>query len=270
MKIQSGRYLPTLEANNHETTVNLNLQNRVAIVTGGARGIGRAIALALASEGVKVVIADLNFSGARQVAGEISERGQTALALRVDVSESKDLDNLVRAALKRFGVIDILVNNAGICPRTSFETISEDEWDRVMAINLKSAFLLSQKVFPHMKRKKFGRIINMASAAGKAGGLQVGAHYSASKAALICLTKTIAMNGAKFGINANAVCPGVIGTRMTLNISREKISRYKDLIPLGRIGSADDAANAVLFLASDPASYITGEVMDVNGGFIMD
>jgi len=250
--------------------MNLNLRNRVAIVTGGAQGMGRAIALALASEGVKVVIADLDLTGAKRVAGKISARGLSALPVRTDVSKPDDLDRLVGATLENFGRIDILVNNAGICPRTSFEAISADEWDLVLAINLKSVFLLSQKVFPHMKRNKFGRIINMASSAGKLGGLQVGAHYSASKAAIICLTKTIAMNGAKFGINANAVCPGVISTRMTLNISREKIRHYKDLIPLGRIGLPEDVANAVLFLASDPASYITGEIMDVNGGFIMD
>jgi len=250
--------------------VNLNLQNRIAIVTGAAQGMGRAIALALASEGVKVVVADLNLSGAKQVAGNISERNLSALPVRADVSKSDDLDRLVGATLKNFGRIDILVNNAGICPRTSFEAISEDEWDLVLAINLKSAFLLSQKVFPHMKRNKFGRIINMASSAGKLGGIQVGAHYSASKAAIICLTKTIALNGAKFGINANTICPGVISTRMTLNISREKIRHYKNLIPLGRMGSAEDVANAVLFLVSDPASYITGETMDVNGGLIMD
>lgn len=250
--------------------MNLDLQNKVAIVTGGAQGLGSSISKALAAEGVKVVIADLDFNGAKRAANEILECGRSALPLKVDVSKSRDLSRLVSKTITRFGRIDILVNNAGICPRTKFSDISEQEWDKVLAVNLKSAFLLSQKVFPYMKRNKFGRIINIASAAGKVGGLQVGAHYATSKAALICLTKTVALNGAKYGITANAVCPGVIGTQMTLKISRKKIDHYKKKIPLGRIGEAADVANAVLFLASDRAGYITGETTDVNGGLVMD
>lgn len=250
--------------------MNLNLHDKVAIVTGGARGLGKSIAKALAGERVKVVIADLNGDGAKRVANEISECGLNAMPFMADVSKSQDLTRLVRETITLFRRIDILVNNAGICPRTRFSAVSEEEWDKVMAINLKSAFLLSQKVFPYMKRQKFGRIINIASAAGKIGGRQVGAHYAASKAALICLTKTIALYGAKHGITANAVCPGVIGTEMTLNISRKKINRYKMQIPLGRIGSAEDVAGAVLFLVSEQAGYITGETTDVNGGLVMD
>lgn len=245
--------------------MNLNLQDKVAIVTGGAQGLGSSISNALADEGVKVVIADLDFNGAKRAAG-----GLNAFPIKADVSKSRDLSRLVGKTISRFGRIDILVNNAGICPRTKFNAISEKEWDKVLAVNLRSAFLLSQKVFPYMKRNKFGRIINIASAAGKVGGLQVGAHYAASKAALICLTKTIALHGAKYGITANAVCPGVIGTQMTLNISRKKLDCYKNKIPLGRIGAAEDVANAVLFLASDQAGYITGETTDVNGGLVMD
>lgn len=250
--------------------MNLNLQDKVAIVTGGARGLGKSIAKALAAERVKVIIADLNGAGAKRAANEMSGCGLNVMPFMADVTKSQDLTRLVRSTIARFRRIDILVNNAGICPRTRFDAVSEEEWDKVMAVNLKSAFLLSQKVFPYMKRRKFGRIINIASAAGKIGGMQVGAHYAASKAALICLTKTIALYGAKHGITANAVCPGVIGTEMTLNISRKKINRYKMQIPLGRIGSAEDVAGAVLFLASEQAGYITGETTDVNGGLVMD
>lgn len=250
--------------------MNLNLQDKVAIVTGGARGLGKSISKALAGERVKVVIADLNGYGAKRAANEIAGCGLNAVPFMADVTKAQDLNRLVTETIARFRRIDILVNNAGICPRTSFSAVSEEEWDKVMAINLKSVFLLSQKVFPYMKRQKFGRIINIASAAGKIGGMQVGAHYAASKAALICLTKTIALYGAKHGITANAVCPGVIGTEMTLNISRKKINRYKMQIPLGRIGSPEDVAGAVLFLVSEQAGYITGETTDVNGGLVMD
>jgi 3-oxoacyl-[acyl-carrier protein] reductase len=247
-----------------------NLENKVAIVTGGAQGMGCSIATMLAAEGARVVIADLNVDQAGQVVSAIEKDGGEAMAVRVDVSKSSDLDALLAATLERFDRVDILVNNAGICPRTDFETITEEEWDRVLSINLKSVFLLTQKVFMHMKERGYGKIVNMASAAGKLGGVQVGAHYSASKAGIICLTKTIALNGAKYGICANAVCPGVIGTQMTTSISPEKIEHYKKLIPLGRIGIAEDVAKAVVFLVSDLADYITGEVMDVNGGFLMD
>lgn len=250
--------------------MNLNLQNKVAIVTGGARGLGKSISKALAREGVSVVSADLDGPGAKRAVNEILKCGLNAVSLRVDVSNPRDLNRLVGATIARFGRIDILINNAGICPRTHFDAVSEAEWDKVMAVNLKSAFFLSQKVFPYMKRHKFGRIINIASAAGKIGGLQVGPHYAASKAALICLTKTLALHGARYGITVNAVCPGVIGTEMTLNISRRKINRYKMQIPLGRIGSAEDVAGTVLFLVSERAGYITGETTDVNGGLVMD
>lgn len=250
--------------------MNLELRDKVAIVTGAAGGLGRSISEALAGEGARVIMADLDFNGAKILAKALLERGRDVLPFKTDVSLSKDLVRLVKETISRFGRVDILVNNAGICPRTSFERISEKEWDQVLAVNLKSAFFLSQQVFPWMKNRKFGRIINIASAAGKVGGVQVGAHYAASKAALICLTKTMALCGAKYGITANAVCPGVIGTDMTLKISRNKIDRYKEKIPLGRIGAAEDVAAAVLFLASERAGYITGETTDVNGGLVMD
>jgi len=248
----------------------LGLQDKVAVITGAAQGLGKAIALALAAEGTKVVIADIDLEKADLVMEQIKADKGNGIAVRVDVSCSEDIDTLIGRAIKEFGRIDIVVNNAGICPRTDFEQISEQEWDKVLAVNLKSVFLLCQKVFPHMKSRKYGRIINIASGAGKIGGVQVGAHYSASKAAIICLTKTMALKGAKFGINVNAVCPGVIGTEMTTSISEEQIEKYKEMIPLGRVGSADDVANMVLFLASDAAGYITGEIADVNGGLIMD
>ena len=250
--------------------MNLGLEGKTAIVTGAAQGLGKSISLRLAGEGAIVVAADLNFQKVRTVERELKKFGPDSIAVKADVSTAKDIDKLVKIAIGRFGRIDILVNNAGICPRTSFEKITQKEWDRVMAVNLRSVFLLCQKVFPYMKKRKYGRVVNIASGAGKIGGVQVGAHYSASKAAIICLTKTVALNGAKFGITANAVCPGVIGTEMTMKIGAKELKKYNEMIPLGRVGTADDVAGAVLFLASEQAGYITGEITDVNGGFIMD
>ena len=250
--------------------VNYNFKNKTAVVTGAAQGLGKAIALALAAEGANVVIADIDLEKAGSVLKEVKVNNAKGIVVKTDVSRSEDIDALIDRAIREFERIDIVVNNAGICPRTDFEQISEQEWDTVMAVNLKSVFLLSQKVFPYMKSNNYGRIINIASGAGKIGGAQVGAHYSASKAAIICLTKTMALKGAKFGINVNAVCPGVIGTEMTTSISEEQIEKYKQMIPLGRVGSAQDVANMVVFLASDLAGYITGEITDVNGGLIMD
>lgn len=250
--------------------MNLGLENKTSIITGAGQGLGKAIASAFSAEGANVVLADIDIEKTNSVLEQIKANKGKGVAVKVDVSCSEDIDALIGRTIKEFGRIDIVVNNAGICPRTDFEEISEQEWDKVLAINLKSVFLLSQKVFPHMKSNNYGRIINIASGAGKIGGVQVGAHYSASKAAIICLTKTTALKGAKFGINVNAVCPGVIGTEMTTTISEEQIEKYKEMIPLGRVGSAQDVANMVLFLASELGGYITGEIADVNGGLIMD
>ena len=248
----------------------LNLDNKIAIITGAAQGLGKAIALALAAEGTIVVIADIDTEKAEQVLAEVNANHAKGMVIKTDVSCSEDVNRLVDKTIKEYGRIDILVNNAGICPRTEFEEISENEWDKVMAINLKSVFLLSQAVFPRMKSQNYGRIVNIASGAGKIGGVQVGAHYSASKAAIICLTKTVALKGASHGINVNAVCPGVIATEMSTAISEEQLARYREMIPLGRMGDAQDVANMVLFLVSEAAGYVTGEISDVNGGFIMD
>ena len=248
----------------------LGLNGKVAIVTGAAQGLGEAISLGFAAEGANVVIADLNYQKARSVLKEANSLTEGNLALKVNVSKQSDLDKLVDKTIRKFGKIDILVNNAGICPRSSFEEITEKEWDTVLAVNLKSVFLLSQKVLPYMKKKKYGKIISLASAAGKIGGAQVGAHYSASKAGIICLTKSMAAVAAPVGINVNAVAPGVIGTDMTKHISAEKLKKYHEVIPLGRMGTAEDVARTVLFLASDVSDYLAGEIIDVNGGFVMD
>lgn len=250
--------------------MDLKLKDKVAIITGAAQGLGKAIAKTFVDEGAFVVLSDINEELGQKALKEICPDSQRAVFVRTDVSCEQDIDTLLEASLDKFKKIDILINNAGICPRTAFENISAGEWDKVLAVNLRSVFLLSQKVFKYMKQNPGGKIINMASGAGKVGGIQVGAHYSASKAAVICLTKTIALNGAQYGINVNAVCPGVIATDMTTKISKEQVEKYKQMIPLGRMGTPQDVADTVVFLASQRADYITGEISDVNGGFIMD
>ncbi len=250
--------------------MNLNIKDKVAIITGSAQGLGKAIAKTFVDEGALVVLSDINEQAGQNALKEICPDNQKGLFVRTDVSSEHDIDNLLKAAVDKFKKIDILVNNAGICPRTAFENVTADEWDKVLAVNLRSVFLLSQKVFKYMKQNPGGKIINLASGAGKVGGVQVGAHYSASKAGVICLTKTIALQGAKYGITSNAVCPGVIGTEMTTSIPKEQLEKYNQMIPLGRLGTPQDVADMVVFLASQRADYITGEISDVNGGFIMD
>ena len=191
-------------------------------------------------------------------------------SLEIDLSKVTSINKKIKTILDKFGNIDILVNSAGICPRTALADISIEEWTKVMDINLKGCFFLSQEILLYMQEKKYGKIINIGSTAGKVGGIQVGAHYAASKAAIISLTKSLALTGAPFGINVNCICPGVINTQMTACLSKKKIEKYKEAIPLGTIGIPEDVAYAVLFLASDRSRYITGEILDVNGGLIMD
>lgn len=246
------------------------LTDKCAIITGAGQGLGKVIAFTLAGEGARVAVVDVNQEKLQSVSEQLCSRGHEVLSFCIDVSKSDCLENLCSETVRKFGAIDILVNNAGICPRTALMDITEKEWDEVFAVNLKSVFLLSRFAMAEMQKKGSGRIINMASGAGKVGGVQVGAHYSASKAGVICLTKSLALEGARYGVNVNAVCPGVIETEMTTKISEEQIEKYNRMIPLGRLGSAEDVANAVLFLSSDLSSYVTGEILDVNGGFIMD
>jgi NAD(P)-dependent dehydrogenase (short-subunit alcohol dehydrogenase family) len=240
------------------------LRERVAIITGGTRGIGRAIGETFALEGARVVLADIDAS-ANETAREINARGFVA-----DVTDEDSARALMETTMQAFGRIDILVNNAGICPLTPFEKISRAEWDRVLAVNLTGAFLCSQAAVSHMQRAQSGRIVNISSVAGKMGGVTVGAHYAASKAGLLGLTKSLARIYAPFGITVNAIAPVTTETEMTRGWSREVMDKMKQSIPLGRLAQAHDIAAAALFLASDEASFITGAVLDVNGGFLMD
>jgi 3-oxoacyl-[acyl-carrier protein] reductase len=246
------------------------LKDHVAIVTGAGGGIGRGIAEAMAAEGAHVCIWDVNEAPAREAAEAIRRGGGAASHAAVDVSAAGPVRAAVERTARTHGRIDILVNNAGICRVAPIAEISESDWDLVLAVNLKGTFLCSQAVMAVMKARRRGKILNMGSVAGKVGGIAVGAHYSASKAAVMCLTKSLARELAPFNINVNAIAPGVIATDMTRTITGGDWDRYLATIPLGRVGSVRDVAEAALYLCSERGGYLTGEIIDVNGGQFMD
>jgi len=248
----------------------MNLVNKVAIVTGAGRGIGKAIAIALAREGANVIVNDIDIQTAEEVAKEIKSSGRKALAIRVDVSDSKEVNRMVQSVLKKFKRVDILVNNAAIIKRGSIEDLTEEDWDRVMDVNLKGAFNCMKEVVGTMKKQRYGKIVNISSIAGKIGDLASAPCYGASKAGMTCLAKSLARELASYGINVNVVAPHAIETDMSKEWSEEKRKSIIADIPLGRMGEPEDIAEAVVFLVSDKAKFITGEVLDVNGGCLMD
>ena len=248
----------------------MNLVNKVAIVTGAGRGIGKAIAIALAREGANIIAIDVDIQTAEEVAKEIKSLDRQALAIRVDVSYSKEVNRMVQSVLKKFKRVDILVNNAAIIKRGSIEDLTEEDWDRVMDVNLKGAFNCAKAVVGTMKKQRYGKIVNISSIAGKIGDLASAPCYGASKAGMTCLAKSLARELASYGINANVVAPHAIETDMSKEWSEEKRKSIIADIPLGRLGEPEDVAEAVVFLVSDKAKFITGEVLDVNGGCLMD
>jgi len=246
----------------------LDLKGRVAIVTGGAQGIGKSIAAQLALAGANVVIADVAEEMAKSTAEEISRKGSEAVSIVVDVSSLSSVEEMVKKTLDKFGRIDILINNAGITRDALVMRMKEEDWDLVLDINLKGAFNCIKIVSPIMMKQRFGKIVNIASIVGINGNAGQ-ANYSASKGGLIALTKTCAKELASRQINVNAVAPGFIQTSMTERLSVEVREKLSFQIPLGKIGNPDDVANAVLFLVSEKSSYITGEVIKVDGGMAM-
>lgn len=241
---------------------------KVAIITGAARGIGLEIARRMAQTGAAVALVDVAGDDALAAAAALNRQGFTAIGVGVDVSRREAVRQMVEAVAAQWGRIDILVNNAGICPMTPLYAIDETEWDRVLAINLKGPFLCAQAVAPLMQRQGAGKIINIASSAGQMGGLAVGLHYSASKAGILGLTKSLARLLAP-AIQVNAVAPGTTVSEMTAAWDADTLSAIVRTIPMQRLGQPTDVAAAVLFLASNEADFITGQTLSVNGGLWM-
>jgi len=246
------------------------LEGKVGIVTGAGRGIGRAIASRLAEAGARVIVADIDISNAQETAKRLNEQYGESIASIVDVTDEKSVDSMVKLALETFGKLNILVNNAGIMFRTGLPEISLQEWEGVIDVNLTGPFLCIKAVFPAMKEKGCGRIVNISSSAGRSVSTLGGAHYSASKAGLLGLTRAVAKEVASFSITVNAICPGLIDTKMVRETTTDdELQSFINSFPIKRIGAPEEIGDLVVFLCSDKAAYITGAAVDINGGDLM-
>ena len=249
----------------------MRLENKVALVTGSSRGIGREIALAMAREGANVLI---NYSrsedAALETVGEIEALGRQAIAVRAGVTERSEVEGMVAKAVEEFGRLDVLVNNAGGFPIKPFALITDEDWDEVMDLDLKSVFLCSQAAMAVMRPKKIGAIINIASVSGLVGAVTM-VPYSAAKGGVIAFSKALARESAPMGIRVNAIAPGIIETETAISVFPESaLKAYTTYqVPLGRLGRPEEIVGLAVFLASDEASYITGQVYAVDGGFTM-
>jgi 3-oxoacyl-[acyl-carrier protein] reductase len=243
------------------------LSGRVAFVTGAARGIGLSIATALSQRGADVAMADVDLAALETATQAL---GDAALAVEADVSRQTDVRRAIERTVEHFGGLEILVNNAGICPLCDFADVTEEEWDRVMAINLKGAFFACQAALPHLQKSgERGRVVNISSVAGQSGGVLAPIHYSASKAGLIVMTKTLARVLAPQRATVNCVAPGTTATDLTDAWAEELRERVRAAIPLGRLGRPEEIAEAVCFLVSDKAAFVTGATLDINGGLFI-
>jgi 3-oxoacyl-[acyl-carrier protein] reductase len=245
-------------------------QGRVALVTGGGRGIGKGIAMKLTDSGAAVVIGDVDMVHAEQTAEELGKGFGRAIAVQVDVTQEESIASAVKMVLKEFRKIDILINNAGIMFRTRILDISLEEWKETMLVNLTGPFLFTQAVIPSMKKNGYGRIVNISSSAGRSVSTLGGAHYTASKAGLLGFTRAVAKEVAASGITVNAVCPGLIDTQMARDTTTKKeLEMFLESFPIKRLGLPEEIGDLVLFMCSEKASYITGASIDINGGDLM-
>lgn len=252
----------------------MRFQDKVAIITGGASGIGAATAWALAAEEARIVVADVNAQGLSKMEAEMKKEGYPFLAMQADVADEKTVEALIQQTVSQFGGVDFLVNNAGISPKhqgkkANLWQTSIAEWDRVMAVNIRGAFLCCHFAVPKMIDRGGGAIVNVSSLAAKAGSAITGCHYVISKAGMVGLTKILAREVAEYGIRVNAVAPGRIETPMIWDVPPEVNEQFRKTIPLKRLGRPEDVADGILFLLSDASSYITGLVLDINGGLGM-
>jgi 3-oxoacyl-[acyl-carrier protein] reductase len=246
------------------------LEGRVALVTGAAQGFGLAIAERLAAEGAALALLDRQADRLEAATQTLAAAGVDALALTADVARAAAVRAAVDRATARFGRLDILVNSAGILRLSDVLTCSEEEWDLVVDVNLKGTFLLCQAVLPQMVARQYGRIVNLSSSAGKQGGVLSGIAYNAAKGGVLSFTKSIARQFAPDGVTANAVCPGTGDTPMGHQFTADQLAALVARIPAGRLATAADIAGAVAYLVSDDAAFVTGEMLDVNGGMVMD
>jgi 3-oxoacyl-[acyl-carrier protein] reductase len=249
--------------------LNLGLEGKAVVITGGGGGIGRECARLFAEEGADVVVSDVKLAPARAVAGEVEALGRRALAVQTDVTDEADVRRLFEEAERVMGRIDVLVNNAGVFQSRPLDDLSAEDWDRVLDVNLKGVFLCSQAALRHMKPRRSGAIVSLGSLAGQVGGIHAAANYAASKAGVISITKSLAKNAGPFGIRVNVVNPGIIETPMTAPWPDDVLAGLARNTPLGRLGRPDEVARVIVFLASDGASFIHGAHVDINGGVNM-
>ncbi|MGA2477422.1 MAG: SDR family NAD(P)-dependent oxidoreductase [Spirochaetia bacterium] len=246
-------------------------EGQTAVVTGAAQGIGRAIAVAFVERGANVALCDLRIDKLESFAREMAPTAKGGIFVqRIDLSNVSEINSFVAATETRFGGIDILVNNAGIHPLHPILEISDDEWDTVLSINLKAQFRFCKAVIPGMRRRKYGRIINISSEAGKNGGTVAAAHYCASKGGVLAFTRNLAQQVGAEGITVNAICPGRIATEMSGAVSAEENQKFIDKSIIKRLGGPDDIAFAACYLADRRAGFVTAETMNVNGGTLRD
>ena len=244
----------------------IDLTGKQALVTGGARGIGRACAQTLAAAGARVAVADINLEGARATAAQLKD----GYALYLDLGDPQSVSVACKTLGSEFGKVDILINCGGIISyRTGIGAVSLEEWDKILDVNLRGTFLLCRELMEEMKQLGWARIVNFASMAARVGGIEAGIHYAASKAGLIGLTKTLAREGGPYGLTVNAVAPGIITTDPVKQQVGDHEQAYTSTIPLRRLGEPEDVANVVLFLSSPLSDYVTGLVIDINGGMYM-
>jgi len=247
-----------------------DLKNKVAVVTGARRGMGRTHALTLAKAGAKVVVSDISAEDCQKVVEEIANVGGEAMAIKCDISKKSEVDKMIADTVKKFGKIDILVNNVGIAQFKPFLELTEEEWDKTIDVNLKGYFLCSQAAAKEMAKQKSGAIVNIASIAmGQVGmGFEGLAHYCASKGGIVAMAEALSLELAPMGIRINTIAPGAIETPMATQQGPEGLKETAKLIPMKRIGKPEEISNAVLFLASDASSYMTGSVVVVDGGWL--